>query len=93
MGFRARDGLGGLFMLRRQTGERGPKIADLPIEAGRKTEQAGNLIVQLGDLLFERVIALLGSGGFGSDPVVLGIGRRRYIGLDSCTPLETCLAS
>jgi hypothetical protein len=80
-------------MLRRQTGERGPKIVDLPIEAGRKTEQAGNLIVQLGDLLFGRVIALLGSGGFGSDPVVFGIGRRRYIGLDSGTPLGTCLAS
>ena len=87
------DGLGGLFMLRRQAGERGPKIADLLVEAGLLRLATGNLIVQLGDLLFERVIALPGSGGFGSDPVVFDIGRRRYIGLDSWTPLETCLAS
>jgi hypothetical protein len=57
-------------MLRRQTGERGPKIADLLVEAGLLRLATGNLIVQAAGRP-ERVIGLLGRRG---NPVTLGIG-------------------
>ena len=74
LGLGVGDGLGGLFMLRRQVGEVGPKIADLPVEAGLLRLAAGELIVQLGDLLLERIRGLLGADRFSGNPVALGLG-------------------
>ena len=74
LGLGVGDGLGGLFMLRRQVGEVGPKIANLPVEAGLLRLAAGKLIAQLGDLLLECILGLLGYGSFGGDAVALGLG-------------------
>ena len=82
LGLGLRDRLFGLVALRRQAGQSGFEIARLLVQLGLLILAAGELVVQCGQLLFERLRILLAGGGIGHNPVMLGFGLRdRLFGL------------
>ena len=82
LGLRVGDGFGRLVALSRETGEPRFKLAHLLVETGLFSLAAGQGLVELSNLLLQRLAMLLGSGGIGQEPVVLGLGLRdRLFGL------------